>query len=53
MGATRDQTVFMASLPSVGQVDAVEECIIVDFGSIIDTLVVDTTVVIGKSVLYQ
>lgn len=48
MGVARDQTVFLASLPFVGQVDAIEERVVVEFGVVDDTLVIDTLIVVGK-----
>lgn len=41
MGAAKDQIVFLAFLPFVDQVDVVVECIAVDFGVIVNTIIQD------------
>lgn len=43
----------MDSSPFVGYVDVVVERVAADFSTGVDTLVVDTTVVVGKSTIYM
>lgn len=43
-----DQTVFLASSPFVGLIDSVEESVVVYFGVVVDTFVVDMDVVVGR-----
>lgn len=51
MVLAKDQNIFLASLPSAGQVDVVVEHVILDFSVVVDTLVVDKVVVAGKLIV--
>lgn len=51
MVRVQDQNVYLTSLFFVGQVDAIVERVVIHFCVVVDTLVFDMAVVVGKSVV--